>query len=536
MTSPKQTRRGRPGYPAWCRDLAETEYLKGLTPTEIAETLHGRGVDINPRTIRGWAKSGKWDERLAQRRETPENLDDQIARLAAKQNMSYADTLKLANLSRARQRLAKLNPKPKPKPRVLNIMHKDKLADALSPDYGLYTYQHRFLTTEARFNWRLKCRQSGFSWVVALKMLLKALTGRKQLCISASQRQATNVLRYVRDHADRLNIPIDDENKESVVVAGVEILALPPNARTIQGFAGDVIFDEFAWVRNQKHLWEAVIPSITACGGTVDVLSTPFLPGSHFWKLTTNHEGRFSQWSGETLTIHDCINEGMQVPGGIDELRSLFDLDSWAMMYECQWAEDGTALLSWKELEAITDPKDYRIGYDGFVRIGIDVGRVNDRTVIILIGETPDGLYVVLDYWELQDTRFDEQKNIAINAASLYPLLDGQCDATGIGAQLAEDLALATGGKIRPHHFTNDSKARVALNLQELVQKKLLRIPNDPGFMASLHAVQKIAGANSIRYDAARTKDGHADHFWALGLAVDGLGERMGGQTEVDVW
>ena len=35
----------------------------------------------------------------------------------------------------------------------------------------------------------------------------------------------------------------------------------------------------------------------------------------------------------------------MIIPGGIDELRDLYDSESWAMMFECQWSEDGSVKL-----------------------------------------------------------------------------------------------------------------------------------------------------------------------------------------------
>ncbi|MFK1244771.1 hypothetical protein ACIUWX_29415 [Pseudomonas aeruginosa] len=48
-----------------------------------------------------------------------------------------------------------------------------------------------------------------------------------------------------------------------------------------------------------------------------------------------------------------------------------------------------------------------------------------------------------------------------------------------------------------------------------------VRIPYDPKIRAALREVTKqTTAAGNIRFTAERTADGHADEFWALGLAI----------------
>lgn len=518
--------RGRPSaVPAAIKAVAKDYYLKGYSPSEIQAHLKGMGYTVTDRTIRTWADKGGWKSRLAERRELPVNLDTEIARLAAKTRISTGDAQKLAMLSKTRQRMRTILPAPKPRPVILAALHKDLLAKALAPDYGVRPYQARHLTSTARFLLRLKARQIGFSWVIALKVALKAASGRPQLVVSASERQAKALLGLVVMHCGRLGITPDDVTADTVTIAGTKITALPPNAATIQGFAGDVTIDEAAWIRNLKKVWEAIIPSITAVGGTVEVNSTPFVPGSFFWRLATNHDGKWGQFDREVITIHDAVAEGMEVPGGIEELQSLFDADSWAMMYLCQWAEDGKALLSWAELEAAASPVDYGAHYDGPVWIGIDVGRTNDRTVIVAIGRLEDGRYVVLDWWELHQEPFASQRATILGLPDLYGLIArAQIDRTGLGRQLAEEVSTVKPGIFRGVDFTAPSKEKWALNLQRMVQEKQLILPNDPGFLVGLHSVKKVAGQTGVKYEAARDATGHGDSFWATALGADGLG------------
>jgi phage FluMu gp28-like protein len=53
------------------------------------------------------------------------------------------------------------------------------------------------------------------------------------------------------------------------------------------------------------------------------------------------------------------------------------------------------------------------------------------------------------------------------------------------------------------------------------MEDRKLRIPFGPDIRADLRGVTKqTTEAGNIRFTAERTKDGHADRFWALALAI----------------
>src|SRR5690606_5155771 len=61
----------------------------------------------------------------------------------------------------------------------------------------------------------------------------------------------------------------------------------------------------------------------------------------------------------------------------------------------------------------------------------------------------------------------------------------------------------------------------LAYPIKGRMEDRTLRIPLDPKIRADLRMVTKqTTAAGNIRFTAERTPDGHADHFWALGLAV----------------
>ena len=509
------------------KEVAGLAYAAGDSTSEIAVRM-----GCSERTVRLWVQKGGWQIHQKAARETVQGLEAQILRLSRKTDLSNAQAQRLAMLTRSLERVRKAQPAPKPRPLVVGAVHSEALARVLDPDYGLYGYQVEFLRSESRFRVICKARQIGFSYVVGLAVLLGAMAGRPQIVVSASERQAQIILNYVRKHAERLEVLLDEDKANEITVMGTKIVAVSTNFRTAQGWPGDVWFDEFAWVRNQKMLWAAVVPAITAVGGRITVFSTPFVPGSLFWELATNHKGRFDNWERWTITLEDAIAQGMPLPGGADELRSLFDSESWAMFYQCQWAEDGTALLSWALLHSLTQEA---IEPHRFARLhgGVDVGRINDRTAIALVGqEHAQGEW--LDRFALthheshKGVSFDGQRAAILAVDGRYDVARWGIDRTGIGMQLAEELCTIAPERFEGVWFSAQRKSRLALNLLKLAEEKRLILPNDPDVLAQLHAVKKQVSGQTIKYDAARDDDGHGDMFWAVAIAAEG---RAGGTS-----
>ncbi len=527
--------RGRPPkYTEAQKEAAYLEFLAGDSSTEIAAR-----IGCSPRTVRHWIKAGDWMEELRSRRETVDGLEAQILRLSRRKSLTNAQTQRLAMLTKSLERMKKLLPKPKPRPIVANAVSTEALARVLDPEYGLYGYQVEFLESEERFRIILKARQIGFSYVVGLAVLLGAMAGRPQIVVSASERQAQIILGYVRHHAARLDVLLEEDKANKITVMGADIVAVSTNFRTAQGWPGDVWLDEFAWVRNQRMLWAAVIPSITAIGGRVTVFSTPFLPGSLFWEIATNHKNKHDHWWRKTITIEDAIAQGMPLPGGLDELRMLFDSESWAMFYECQWAENGSALLSWELLHSLTTEAIIPANF-GRLRGGVDVGRINDRTAIALVGQEHirdkwKDRYALIHHEMHKGLPFDAQKARIHEVDGRFDIESWKVDKTGLGMQLAEELHKATPERFEGVWFSAQRKSKLALNMLKLAEEKRLLLPNDPDVLAQLHSIQKLTSGSSIKYDAERSDDGHGDLFWAVALAADGRAKPGGGASGLGV-
>jgi len=510
------------------KGVARARYLLGDRPEDIAAD-----IGCTAKTVRNWINQGGWAKELHNRRRLPDKLEDEIQRLL-KQKGSTARDHRIAMLTKSLERIKRHTPEPKPRPKVAEAVNRELLAMVLEDSYGLYEYQKDFLLAEDRYRCILKARQIGFSFVLGLAAVLGATAGRNQLIVSASQDQSDIVMAHAETHLTRLQIPFERKGNK-ILVQGAEIISLPANFRTIQGHAGDLWLDEFAWHLKQQRIWSAILPSITQVGGRVTVCSTPFVPGSLFWKIAENHQGKWNHFQRSRITIHDAIAQGMPLPGGIEELQLNFDMESWKMFFECEWAEDGSALLSWELLQKLAVP-DVRVHKVGRLRAGVDIAFVNDLFALALMGQRMDPVtnaycdeHVLWHHEEHKGKGGPELRSIIAGVDKRYDIDRWQIDRTGVGHELATDFSNLWPERCSGRSFSPPFKERLALNILRLAEAGHLILPNDPDVLAKLHAVKKLVSGNGIKYDADRDELGHGDLFWAVALAADGA-SRRGGQ------
>jgi phage FluMu gp28-like protein len=151
----------------------------------------------------------------------------------------------------------------------------------------------------------------------------------------------------------------------------------------------------------------------------------------------------------------------------------------------------------------------------------VDIGREHDLTVIWVVERMEDVCFtrqVVC----LEKATFAEQEE-KLYALLALPNLKRCCiDQTGLGRQFAE-RAIAKFGKhkVEGVTFTSAVKEDLAYSTRSAFEKKSVRIPADKWIRADLRSLRKEATASgNIRFTGERTRNGHADRFWALALAL----------------
>jgi phage FluMu gp28-like protein len=420
---------------------------------------------------------------------------------------------------------------------------------ALPEGINLTQYQLRWIRDKSPLKIWLASRQVGKSFAISLEAVEESLRQKcNNLILSSSERQSTEVMRKVYTHLRYFDVrsagvlAADRETREEVELPiGSRILSLPSNPDTVRGFSGNVYLDEFAFHRDTESIWRAMYPTVTR-GYGIRITSTPNGKQNMFYRL----------WAGDTrfsrhkVNIHDAKREGLNVD--IEMLREgIADAEAWAQEYECEFLDEATAFLTYEMIAACENPEatkelssvipteagiqkgmDSRLRTAGMTEkqyfLGVDVGRKHDLTVFWLLEKVGDVLWTRI-VREMRNVPFSLQRDY------LYWLLDStsvrRCciDASGIGAQLAEEASQKFGSRAEAVTFTAPAKEDLAITVKRHFEERTVRIPADTKLREDLHSLQRIfTSSGNVRFDAVRSKDAHADRFWALALSLHAAG------------
>ncbi len=153
--------------------------------------------------------------------------------------------------------------------------------------------------------------------------------------------------------------------------------------------------------------------------------------------------------------------------------------------------------------------------------LGYDIARHRDLSVIWLLDRIRATL-VTRAVIVLARQPFFVQKKVLWSLLETAPIRRACLDKTGMGEQLAEESHDRFGSVIEPITFSSASKEVLASGLRQTMEDKRVAVPVSPVIRNSLHSVKRIATqTGAFRYDAEKSEPtGHADHFWALALAV----------------
>lgn len=416
-------------------------------------------------------------------------------------------------------------------------MDHDAITKKLHEQLGVsvYPYQQKWVDDDSRFKIVLKARQTGFSFGVALEVVLDAMERPANwVLLSAGERQSKELMSKVRGFAQmfgalRQFLEEDfrgDEGTykqlEVVLPNGSRIIGLPANPDTARGFSGNVVLDEFAFHKDSRAIWRALFP-IVSRGYKLRIVSTPNGKSNQYYDLWMDDTGR---WSKHYVDIYLAVEQGL--PFDIDEAReAINDPDAWAQEYECKFLDAATALLTFDLIASCQSqdvieqmPELVELVRRGPLALGVDIARRGDLTVMWLLEKVGDVFWTV-GITPLRNTKFAVQRDILYGLLGLSGLHQACIDETGIGMQLAEEAQDAFGGKVEPVYFTPMNRAEMAITALRAFQDRQVRVPTSLAVRDDLHSVQKRTTSNgNVRYVAPRTADGHADHFWALALAV----------------
>lgn len=343
-----------------------------------------------------------------------------------------------------------------------------------------------------------------------------------------------------------------------------KIVAMSSNPKRFRSKGGDACLDEFAFHDSPREMFAAVTP-LRRWGGSIRVISTHNGEASQFQRMIRGCQQILTELgqpispppriaykrlmaAGERLkvspvlsyhrtTVEDALGAGLleriNLVSGQSLTRDEFlaecraeclDADHFGQEYMCQPSTDSNAWLTYEQIAACEDDivgLDRRDNYAGGECVaGVDVGRSRDLTVLWICERVGDVWHTRL-IQPLAKMALPDQQTVISSALRSVRLSRCAIDKTGIGLGLFEYLQRELGGVIEGYQFTEPSKHPLAVAIQRAFSDRAVRIPSDRVVREDLHKVRKVVTpGGGLRFVAERDKDGHADYFWALALAM----------------
>lgn len=399
--------------------------------------------------------------------------------------------------------------------------------------FKLLHYQHRWLQDKSRYKIALKARQIGFTTVLCFEAIEMAIDSKcRVLILSTTERQSREVIDRIYDIlnvAKRVkNIRLPRETRSEIAFPnGSRIISLPASPASVRGYTGHVMLDEFAFHKDAKEIWRAMLP-ITTRGYSVRIVSTPAGKSGKYYEIWENADEM--GFSRHKVSIYDAINDGLKID--ISAIKSSTDPDDFAQEYECVFLDEAHSYFPMELIIPAISAECENSLWDGRPRgmcyAGIDIGRKKDLTVIYVLEKLGDVFYTRL-IRELSKTSFDAQRAEIEAVKEQYPLYRICIDSTGLGMQLAEELQKKYSSLIEPVSFTMKVKEDLATYARMIFEKRLIRIPDHQGLIRDIHSIKKIVTtAGNVRFDSERNEASHADRFWAMALALHAANQQAG--------
>ena len=413
------------------------------------------------------------------------------------------------------------------------------------PAYELYPYQKAWVEDDARFKGAVKSVRIGWTVGESVDVALRLVRRKTDwLWMAGTAPQSREAAEWVAKHLQAMEVVARPQFGVKEMIEDAEItldrITLPNGSRAIffpanpdaaRSFGGNVTLDEFAQHKDQKKIWAGMVPR-AARGHRVRVFSSPKGAVGKFYELArkagladgvepAGNPVRHGPWSWHWCDIHRAVRLGAQLDA--TELREAIDDDEvWEQEFLCIFHDAASQYIPNELIDAAVSP-DASMALPAGLRprgpmwMGMDVGRTSDLTVHALLEQVGERFIVRCCDIQRKAT-FAAQKARAKEYIAV--VRRAALDAGGLGMQNAEELKKEHPSKVEPVTFDLDIKSAMAAWMKRKFEDRLIEIPGEPLVKQHIRAVKRlITEAGNVRFDGARTKDGHVDIFWALALA-----------------
>jgi len=428
-------------------------------------------------------------------------------------------------------------------------------------------YQARWIGDLSKFKIYDKTRQAGITFAETLDIVMRlSAAPTSWYYLSVSESRVQEAIEYANLHCLALGVAVErvegwlkfEEIKFKHLTLefpnGSRLIGLPANPRTARGVSGPLTLDEFAHHQQADAIWKAAQPIIT-WGYPLRVISTPDGKTGKFYDIWTHnqkYDADFIEselrsgnqpiadmWSRHFTDIYQAAEDGH--PVNIDECKEAAGTsDVFEQEYLGRFIDDSSTWLPYSLIDSrIADRAsvifDSSIPPSGPLYLGNDIGRNSDLTVYWINERRPSGLRTTRGVVTLHKAPFDVQEETLDGL--MLSCRRAAIDAQGIGQSVAEDAAKRHGeSRIDQVKMVGNTPAMLAKSLKQELEAGRYELPADAATRLDLHSVQRlITKHGNVSFKAPRTKDGHADRFWAAALALHAEGGGMSTAADFEV-
>lgn len=436
-------------------------------------------------------------------------------------------------------------------------------------------FQLAMLNDDGTFRIENKSRQIAWSWTIAAEAVAQALlAGESSIFVSINLQEAKEKIRYARAVYDSLRPDVRDANPllrnnafglEFANAARLDSMpARPPRGRA----RTNVYLDEFAHVQFDRDIYQAALPIISK-GGRLRIGSSPLGARGMFWEVFSESMRPYSGYTRRSTpwwaVYSFCVDvpEALRVAWGmltkerverfgkprIQQIYQNMPLEDFQCEYETLFVEENTAVFTWDEIQAMQAAGEGLACFmaagrgnaisqtldalplvkqaireqkvEGVLYGGVDIGRTRDTTEIYLVGQTTTGALPLRLALTLDACEFDAQETVLTAVLTQLPVVRMTIDQTGLGRNLAENLAKRFPSKVVGADFTGASKQLWVGDAKMLCQQGKLALPADRDLAYQIHSLKRIVTASKhLVFDTDRSEKHHADRAWAWMLAL----------------
>lgn len=571
-------------------------YWMGWRIARIAEFL-----DVPRATIDSWKKRDGWDDALPSQR-VEGALEARMVQLIWKDAKEGKDFKEIDLLGRQIERLARvhkyegsgkeadLNPnierrnageKKKPARNGLN----DEQIEALKQAFLDSLFDYQLVWYEAGLTHRirniLKSRQIGATFYFAREAVVDAFeTGKNKIFLSASKAQAHIFKNYIVQFVKEV-CGVELKGDPIILDNGAELHFLGTNAKTAQGYHGDVYLDEYFWIHGFEQFRKVASAMATHKKWKQTYFSTPSSVAHEaypFWtgervnkrrskadrvEIDTSHEALKNgalcgdrQWK-QIVTVYDAEAGGCNL-FDIDELRFEYSDDEFANLFGCEFVDDSQSAFPMMTMQrCMVDSWDLWRDWKPFAQrpfgqapvwIGYDPAGDGENSdgaglVVLAPAKNRNGRHRILEQHRIKGHDYEAQAEFIKKVASRYNVQHIDIDTTGMGEAVAQ-LVSRWFPRVSRHRYTPDSKAALVRQAQHIISHGRLEFDaRDVIIAQSFSTIRRelTASGRQFTYSGGRNaQTGHADLAWATMHAlsnepIDVLaeGERGGSIMEI---